>query len=164
MGLLDRIRGRREPDDPGLLPEAVFHPIGRVSNEVKEPIHEGWEEIDSRLIIKPELAEGLDGVEGFSHLLIIFWLDRVPPEKREVRRLHPRDRQDLPLVGVFATRTQYRPNPIGVSVVRLIRRRGNVLEVRGLDAIDGTPILDLKPYLPHYDAVQARLPEWAVRR
>jgi tRNA-Thr(GGU) m(6)t(6)A37 methyltransferase TsaA len=68
----------------------------------------------------------------------------------------------LPLLGIFATRTQLRPNPIGVSVVPLLARKGNVLRVRGLDAIDGTPVLDVKPYIPHYDSVpQATIPAWA---
>jgi len=68
----------------------------------------------------------------------------------------------LPLLGIFATRTQLRPNPIGFSVVPLLARKGNVLRVRGLDAIDGTPVLDVKPYIPHYDSVpQATIPAWA---
>jgi tRNA (Thr-GGU) A37 N-methylase len=68
----------------------------------------------------------------------------------------------LPLLGIFATRTQLRPNPIGVSIVPLLARKGNELRVRGLDAIDGTPVLDVKPYIPHYDSVpQATIPAWA---
>ena len=68
----------------------------------------------------------------------------------------------LPLLGVLATRTQLRPNPIGVSIVPLLARKGNELRVRGLDAIDRTPVLDIKPYIPHYDSVaQATIPAWA---
>ena len=70
-------------------------------------------------------------------------------------------REDLPLVGLFATRSPRRPNPIGVTTVRLLERRGNVLRVLGLDALDGTPVLDIKPYLPYGDCIQdTHVPEW----
>lgn len=147
-----------EPADDDI----VLRPIGYVRNRVKEPIHEGWEDIESDLELLPELTEALDGLEEYSHIIVLFWLHRIPEERRGVqKKLHPRDRQDLPLVGIFATRTQMRPNPIAQTVVRLRRRRQNVLRVRGLDAIDGSPILDIKPYLPPYDQPEAvRLPEW----
>ncbi|MPN59153.1 hypothetical protein SDC9_206873 [bioreactor metagenome] len=76
--------------------------------------------------------------------------------------MHPRGRKDLPLVGLFATRSPARPNPIGISVVRLIKVDKNLLTVRGLDAIDGTPVLDVKPYLPQNDRIENPvIPEWA---
>lgn len=146
-------------------PEIVLRPIGYVRNKVKEPIHQGWEAIESDIELLPELAEALDGLEDYSHIIVLFWLHLVPEERRGYpRQLHPRDRQDLPLVGVFATRTQLRPNPIAMTVTRLLRRKKNVLRVRGLDAIDGSPVLDIKPYLPPYDSPEAvRLPEWTGR-
>lgn len=74
------------------------------------------------------------------------------------------DRDDVPLVGVLATRTQYRPNPIGVSIVRLVERRGHILVVQGLDALDGTPVLDIKPFAPHYvPSGPVMVPEWVSR-
>ena len=104
----------------------------------------------------------LEALEGFSHAIVVFHLDRVP---EAARRLSVPVGADGALVdrGVLATRSQLRPNPIGVSVVRIVLRRKAVLRVRGLDALDGTPVLDLKPYLPPYDAVpDAKLPDWAV--
>jgi tRNA-Thr(GGU) m(6)t(6)A37 methyltransferase TsaA len=87
-------------------------------------------------------------VEDYSHLFILFWITRIPPNRRGLMKVHPKSREDLPLVGVFATRTQYRPNPIGMTLVELLDRKKNVLRVRGLDAIRGTPVLDIKPISP----------------
>ena len=109
-------------------------------------------EAEGTLEILPEFEPGLTDIEGISHLFVLWEFDRA--QGFELLGTPPCDDRSH---GVFATRTQYRPNPIGVSVVRLIRRRGNVLEVRGLDAIDGTPILDLKPYL-------SGVPEEKLRR
>ncbi len=139
-------------------------PIGVVHNEVTGPKHEGWEDVVSELVLAQELGAALDGLEDFSHVLVLTWLHKVPSEKRSLLRIHPRDRQDLPLVGVLATHTQYRPNPIGVSIVPLVERRGNVLVVRGLDAMDGTPVLDIKPHSPyHLPAGPFTVPEWQPR-
>ena len=122
----------------------------------------GWESVESRIVVRRQLADALDGLEGFSHVIVLFWIDRVPEEERGLTRIHPMGDPTLPLLGVFATRTQLRPNPIGVSIVPLLARKGNELRVRGLDAIDRTPVLDIKPYIPHYDSVsQATMPAWA---
>ena len=76
----------------------------------------------------------------------------------------PRGRADMPELGIFAQRAKHRPNPIGITAVAVVDRVGAVLRVRGLDAIDGTPILDLKPYFPEFDRIEApRVPEWAAR-
>lgn len=99
-------------------------------------------EAEGVLQIAPELEEGLKDIEGFSHLFVIWVFDRS--EGVELLGVPPTD--DRPH-GVFATRSPYRPNPIGLTVVRLLRREGNRLHVRGLDMLDGTPILDIKPYL-----------------
>lgn len=139
----------------------ALRPIGVVANAERGPRHEGWAEVISRLVLRPALAPALDGVEGFSHLLVLFWLHRVARSARRRLRLHPRDRLDLPEVGVFATRTQHRPNPIGATVVELLGREGATLVVRGLDALDGTPIIDIKPWAKDFgpaDGVQ--VPEW----
>ena len=108
--------------------------------------------------------EGLDGLEEFSHILVVFWMHKVPAMRQPVCKIHPQGRADLPLVGLFATRSPYRPNPVGVSAPRLVERKGNVLRVVGLDAIDGTPVLDIKPYLPHLDApADYRGPDWVSK-
>ena len=147
---------------PEEMPNAIFPPIGVVRNAVKESQMYGWESVESRIIVRQELADALDGLEGYSHVIVLFWLDRVPESERSATRIHPMGDPTLPLLGVLATRTQLRPNPIGMSIVPLLSRKGNELRVRGLDAIDGTPVLDVKPYIPHYDAVpQATIPAWA---
>ncbi|MBI4507364.1 MAG: tRNA (N6-threonylcarbamoyladenosine(37)-N6)-methyltransferase TrmO [Chloroflexi bacterium] len=142
----------------------VLRPIGFVANGERGPRHEGWAEVVSRLVLQPELAAALDGVEGFSHLLVLFWLDRVTRGQRWRLRVYPRDRRDLPEVGVLATRTQQRPNPIGATVVALLGREGTTLVVRGLDALDGTPVLDVKPWAADFGPTEGvRVPEWWER-
>ena len=139
---------------------AVFRPIGVVRNNVHER-YEGWESVRSDLIFRDDLLDALDGIEGYSHVIVVFHLHAVPDEQRTTGRIHPRGDPQYPLQGVLATRSQRRPNAIGVAVVPLLRRRRNVLRVRGLDAINGTPLLDIKPYIPHYDSVaDARVPDW----
>jgi tRNA-Thr(GGU) m(6)t(6)A37 methyltransferase TsaA len=138
-------------------------PIGVVRNGVKQPRMDGWSTVRSDIILRDELADALDGIEGYSHIIVVFAFDRVP-ESEQKQRVRPRGDPLLPEEGVLATRSQLRPSPIGVSVVRLLRRRRNIIRVEGLDAIDGTPVLDIKPYYPNYDAVpDAAIPEWARR-
>lgn len=105
-------------------------------------------------------ADALDGIEDFSHIWILWWLDRFesPPASLYV---HPERREDLPLVGLFATRSPHRPCPIGMTAVRLLNREGTHLQVEGLDAFAGTPVLDIKPYLRRGDLVpEATMPAW----
>lgn len=138
-------------------------PIGVVRNRVRRPRMYGWERIASEILVREELAGALEGLEGFSHIIVLFWLHRVPEEDRRLTHIHPLGDPRYPLQGVFATRTQNRPNPIGVAVVPLLGRRGSRVRVRGLDAIDSTPVLDLKPYVPYYDSVaDAQIPAWVV--
>jgi len=146
------------------MPELVLTPIGIVRNEVEEPVRGGWEEVTSEIVLDESLAESLEGVEEFSHIIVVFWMHKAPAMERPVGKIHPRGRADLPLVGLFATRTPHRPNPLGVSTVRLVERRRNVLKVVGLDAINGTPVLDIKPYLPEkFDKDSVQVAEWVNR-
>ncbi|MBI2887843.1 MAG: tRNA (N6-threonylcarbamoyladenosine(37)-N6)-methyltransferase TrmO [Chloroflexi bacterium] len=141
-----------------------LRPIGLVRNGVPDPQPHGWEAVESELRLDPALAPALEGLAGFSHVIVLFWMHRVPQELRKGGQYHPGGRTDLPLVGVFATRTQLRPNPLGLAVVSLLGVDGPVLRVRGLDATDGTPVLDIKPYLPPYDAPPGvRMPAWVWR-
>lgn len=118
----------------------------------------------SEVVIEESLEECLEGLEEFSHILVVFWMHKVPPVRQPVGKIHPQGRADLPLVGLFATRSPYRPNPIGVRVARLVERKGNVLRVVGLDAIDGTPVVDIKPYLPRLDSPSdVRIADWAKK-
>ncbi len=106
----------------------------------------------------------LDGLDEFSHIMVVFWMHLVPRENRPPTRIHPRGRTDLPLVGLFATRAPHRPNPIGVSVVKLLRRHDNILTVAGLDAINGTPVLDIKSYMTPVDKPEdIRMPDWVSK-
>ncbi len=147
---------------PGPLAPVALTPIGVVRSPVRRPRPYGWERVEARIVLRPDLAPALLGLEGFSHIYVLFFMHQVPPKERGSRlQLHPQGREDLPLQGVLATRSQLRPNPIGLTVCPLLRVRGNVVWVRGLDAVDGTPVLDIKPYLPPYDAVpQAAMPPW----
>jgi len=147
------------------LKKITLKVIGRVQNSVFRKKREGWEKVISKIRIHPKYEEGLEGIEGYSHLFILFWLSRVPPLMRgRMMKIHPRSRPDLPLVGIFSTRTQYRPNPIGLTLVRLLERKENVLKVQGLDALDGTPVIDIKPISPHAEFPRkTRVPEWYHR-
>jgi tRNA-Thr(GGU) m(6)t(6)A37 methyltransferase TsaA len=104
-----------------------------------------------QVVIDPAYAEGLTDIEGFDRLWLIYWLDRAGP----YRPLVTPYLDDRPH-GVLATRAPARPNPIGLSAVRLVERRGCTLEVADLDVLDGTPLLDLKPYVPRFDAWNGR--------
>ncbi|MEK7877136.1 MAG: tRNA (N6-threonylcarbamoyladenosine(37)-N6)-methyltransferase TrmO [Pseudomonadota bacterium] len=138
------------------------HPIGSVKCAVIEMSQGGWAKIDSEIHLEPQYARGLQGLEGFSHILVVFFLDRAQgfdPAKQLLRR--PRGMEDMHEVGVFAQRTKFRPNPIAVTAVKLLAIAGNIVKVRGLDALDGTPVLDLKPYLPPFDRVDdVKMPPW----
>ncbi len=103
----------------------------------------------------PEFADGLVDIEGFSHLYLLYHLHQAPPPRLRVKPFL----QDVEH-GVFATRAPCRPNPIGMSLVRLLRREGAVLHLAGIDIIDGTPLLDLKPYAPRFDAVDSPRGGW----
>ncbi len=105
-------------------------------------------------IFKP-YVEGLKDIEGFSHIIILYWL-----HKSHSYSLLVRTPWDTEPHGLFATRSPHRPNPIGLSVVRLLSRRGNVLRVRGIDAIDGTPLLDIKPFVPAFNATDVTSIGW----
>jgi len=145
------------------LPCMTLKVIGIVRNKVKQPpkTHHSWEKIVSELVLDNDLTEALDGLEEFSHLIVLFWMHNINPTNKIQAKIHPKRNQKLPLVGFFATRSPNRPNPLGKATVRLLKRQGNTLTVQGLDAIDGTPIVDIKPYIPGYDSVtDARTPTW----
>lgn len=137
----------------------ILNPIGYVKTTAK------GEEIKdkaslSQIVLRDDLVEGLSGISDYSHLFVLFYLNQVSSEQRKTLKVHPRGRQDMPLVGVFVARTMLRPNPIGLTLVELVKVEGNVLTVRGLDAYDATPVLDIKTY-DFWDMVEnAKVPEW----
>ena len=143
--------------------ELAVSPVGRVINEINAPMRDGWEKVTSDIELEPGLTEATLGLNEFSHIVVVFWLHQMPLWKGEPLRIHPRGRQDLPLVGLLASRSPRRPNPIGISVVQLLECRGNVLRVKGLDATNGTPVLDVKPYTPRDLVPDAGWPAWITQ-
>ena len=117
---------------------------------------------ESKIEILNEFRDGLTGIEEFSHLIILYWMHmRDSEEERRTLLVYPRRHAVNVLKGVFACRSPSRPNPIGLCVVELLRAEGNMLTVRGLDAFENSPIIDIKPYLPRNDSIpDARVPEW----
>jgi tRNA-Thr(GGU) m(6)t(6)A37 methyltransferase TsaA len=139
----------------------TLHPIGWVENEIAPPMEPDWDTVESEIILLERLVPALKGIEEFSHIIVIWWMHRYGEERAKILQVHPEGREDLPLRGVFATRTPRRPNPLGLTVVRLLEREGNVLRVRGLDAFTRSPVVDIKPYLIRGDLVgAATVPGW----
>ncbi len=141
----------------------TLRPIGTVRSEIKEPTRQRRPDIVSEIIIDKALTEALDDLDEFSHIIVLWWIHKS--RRPAPLKVHPRGNPANKLMGVFATRSPDRPNPIGKSTVRLLERRGNVLKVQGLDAIDGTPVLDIKPYIPGYDSAgDATAPSWTIKK
>ncbi|MFC1909354.1 tRNA (N6-threonylcarbamoyladenosine(37)-N6)-methyltransferase TrmO [Chloroflexota bacterium] len=139
-----------------------IEPIGYVANNIDSPVDSGWGQIESRIVLKEELASTLLGLGDFSHLIIVFWMYQA--EYPSILQRRPQNRHDMPEVGLFAQRSKHRPNPIGITTVPVIKIIGHEIVVRGLDAIDTTPILDIKPYYSQYDRpAGVRVPEWVNR-
>jgi len=141
--------------------------IGVVRNKVKQAPGAGyeWKKVVSEIVVDSSLTEALDGLEEFSHIIVLYWMHQHAAGGQPPTKIHPRHDQELPLVGLFATRSPHRPNSIGKATVRLLQRQGNILRVKGLDAVDGTPVIDIKPYLPGYDSVTgAKVPKWATNQ
>jgi tRNA (adenine37-N6)-methyltransferase len=162
------------------MDEMMISPIGVVRSDIKEPclvartgdlnlededaVLSHRAKLISEIVIDPHYTGILDGIEDFSHLLVLYWAHRVDKEVRLLTRVHPMGRKDLPLVGVFSTCSPARPNPVLVSTVMLLARNGYTLKVEGLDAVDGSPVVDIKPYLPTYYSVKdAKLSGWMNR-
>jgi tRNA-Thr(GGU) m(6)t(6)A37 methyltransferase TsaA len=142
----------------------ALRPIGCVRSDVTAQTDEGWGNVTSRIELLPEYRAGLLGLDQFSHLLVITYLHEATfdPTKHLTRR--PRNLESMPRVGIFAQRAKDRPNPVGITAVPLRSVTADSVIVRGLDAIDGTPVLDLKPYYPEYDRIEhATTPEWVSR-
>lgn len=162
------------------MAEILLRPVGVVKSDREEPSlvaetdelvwqaktseAREWQSIKSELVVNSELTGILDGIEDFSHILVLYWAHRVSPAGRSIIKVHPMGRKDLPLVGIFATCSPARPNSICATVARLVERKGNVLIVEGLDAVNGSPLLDIKPYNPTYFAPKnAKVAGWMAR-
>jgi len=138
-------------------------PVGYVRNNVTDPLDSGWGAVESRIVLEPQWAGAFDGLEEFSHIQILTYLHKIVAEDRTVpAQRRPRGRADMPLLGVCAQRARVRPNPIGLTACAIVKVGAGELIVRGLDAIDGTPVLDIKPYVPLFDRIESPVvPAWA---
>jgi len=128
-----------------------------VGHEVRD------KKVISQIVFREELAEALEGIEKFSHMFILFWLNEISDQGRKIMKVHPRGRSDMPLLGIFATRTPHRPNPIGLTRVKLLKVEGNIITIKGLDAFDGTPVLDIKPFDGWDTTEDFKVPEWWLK-
>jgi tRNA-Thr(GGU) m(6)t(6)A37 methyltransferase TsaA len=137
--------------------------VGHVRGGRAEPIDDGWDAVTATIALTADFgSEALAGLDGFSHVEVVFLFDRVAESAVVAGARHPRGRTDWPKVGIFAQRGKDRPNRLGITICRLLAVEGTTLRVAGLDAIDGTPVLDVKPcmrgFLPRGDV---REPDWA---
>ena len=143
-----------------------LYPIGEIVNERKIVEDDNWGEIVSIIELNDSFDESaLKGIEEFSHLEIIYYFDKVEDSKIVTGARHPRNLEHLPEVGVFAQRVKNRPNKLGLTTVKLLRAENKTLHVKGLDAIDGTPVLDIKPvfrqFLPQVSYQdEIKQPDW----
>jgi tRNA (adenine37-N6)-methyltransferase len=142
----------------------ALQPIGIVRNTRQVVEDDNWGEIVSEIEIEEPIgADGLAGIDEFSHAEIIFYFHQVEEQKIVTGARHPRNNPNWPKVGILAQRGKNRPNRLGLATVKILRREGNKLYVEGLDAIDGTPVLDIKPTMQEFLPREAvRQPEWAT--
>ncbi|QTA80168.1 tRNA (adenine(37)-N6)-methyltransferase [Desulfonema limicola] len=163
-------------------PEMILKPVGLVRNDIKEPMlkageqglelkiriekireyHQQIKGMMSELVINPEFTDLLKGIEEFSHIIVLYWPHLIDPARRHnLKEVHPMGREDIPKQGIFATRSPARPNPVLVSIVPLIERRNNILLVKGLEALNNSPIIDIKPHsLSYYGSETPSVPSW----
>ncbi len=138
--------------------EIIIKPIGVAKNNVDKSMLPGWKNVVTEIEINKNYSKGLDGIEDYSHIIVVYWINK---ELECHLKHHPQGRKDVPYIGIFACRCPQRPNRIGMSTVKLLKRKGNVIKVRGLDILNGTPIIDIKPYTPQYDKVtKTKIPKW----
>jgi len=134
--------------------------IGEVKSSVTEAVDMNWGEMVSEIVLKPEYAPGLLGLGDFSHAMILTFLHEAKYDPDVHLRRHPQENMDNPLLGIFAQSARHRPNRIGVTACEIVEVTENSVKVRALDAINGTPVIDVKPYVPVYDRKDASIPEW----
>ncbi|MBI4177135.1 MAG: tRNA (N6-threonylcarbamoyladenosine(37)-N6)-methyltransferase TrmO [Candidatus Aenigmarchaeota archaeon] len=139
--------------------EIKIKPIGFVKNGIKKPRFGNFADEISEIVVDKKFADGLDNIGDYSHVIIVYWMDKV---KGYVTKHKPQGTG--PLVGIFACRCAQRPNPVAITTVKLLGRNGNKIKVKGLDVLNGTPVIDIKPYWPQYDKVRnGKVPSWVGR-
>ena len=141
------------------MEEIKLKPIGFVKNNIEKSRFGNFAQEISEIILDEKLAKGLDGIEEYSNLIIVDWLDRV--KTCDIHHIPQGKVGEVPEVGIFACRCVNRPNPVGITSVELLERKENTIKVKGLDILDGTAIIDIKPYWPQYDKVEnPKIPNW----
>ena len=140
-----------------------LEPVAYVHSDRTDPIDDDWDRVRARLELVPAFAtEALDGVEAFSHVEVIYDFDRLGAAEIDRGARHTRGNPAWPRVGIFAQRAKMRPNRLGSTICALVRRDGRALEVAGLDAIDGTPVVDIKPVMAEFlPRGEVRQPTWS---
>lgn len=135
--------------------EFKMRPIGHVKKSEDRTL----------IVLDKKYQPGLLGVDGYSHIYMIWWFDKNDtPEKRATLQVHPMGNRDNPLTGVFGTRSPRRPNLIAMTLCTIVAVKDNMIEIEKTDAFDGTPVLDIKPFIPGYDTAEdAKMPEWLKR-
>jgi tRNA (adenine37-N6)-methyltransferase len=141
----------------------TLRPIGRVRSSRTAVSDDGWDREQASIEIDADLpAECLDGIESFSHAEVIFVFDRVDEARVERGARHPRGRADWPRIGIFTQRAKDRPNRLGATIVEILSRSGRTLIIKGLDAVDGTPVVDIKPVMAEFlPRTPLRQPAWS---
>lgn len=168
-------------EDSDQYEEMTIRPVGYVRSELKSPsLKAGNNDIElekglqhaaeeakrisslvSELVIRPDLDGILEGLEDFSHAVVLYWAHLLPARGRSLTRVHPIGQKQFPLVGIFSTCSPARPNPILLTTVRIMERTGNILKVQGLEAVDGSPVIDIKPYtMTCCSAGDVRVSDW----
>lgn len=140
----------------------TIEPIAFVKNRRNKTDDDYWGNVVSEIVLSDKLSEdSLKGIEEFSHLEIIFYFHLADPSAISISASHPRDNKKLPKTGIFAQRKKTRPNMLGSTIVKLIKAEKNILTVSGLDAINETPVIDIKPVMREFlPGVNVSQPEW----
>lgn len=144
-------------EEPGGATSQSFtlHPIGQVKKDDGKTF----------IVLDKKHEPGLQGLDGYSHMYMFWWFDRNDtPEKRSVLQVRPMGIRENPVTGVFATRSPMRPNLLALTLCEIVTVEGNKIEIKNTDAFDGTPVLDIKPFIPGYDTAEdGKVPEWLDR-
>jgi tRNA-Thr(GGU) m(6)t(6)A37 methyltransferase TsaA len=140
-----------------LLEPVMVQPIGIVRNNLGRRGYDEWRDTESDVVVCEEYQEALLGLDEYSHIEVLFYLHKM--DKPFNARIHPTGNPVYPLVGVFATRTPNRPSRLALTTCRLLSINGNVVRVRGLDAYDGSPVLDIKPHFG-LKSNEVKVPNW----
>jgi len=132
-------------------------PIGYVRNGVTTvpSVEYDWDDVESRIEIAPIWETCLEGLNQYSHLIVIYWAHLATDKEKMALKVHYKGNENLPEVGLFASRSPYRPNPLCLKVSKLISIKNNIMLLRALDAIDGSPVIDIKPFIPSNDSPES---------